>query len=137
MILLIACLNYILLTLTSTVSRSQEVGIRKTIGAARKQIILQFYTETQLLAFLSAIIGFILAAICLPLFSSLIGSELKLSFFSFRDVFVSLFVLAIGLGVLAGIYPALVMSGLKPLNMMRKFSSYRLNPYLSKILAWW
>ena len=134
-ILLIACLNYILLTLTSTVSRSQEVGIRKTIGAARKQIILQFYTETQLLAFLAAIIGFTLAVICLRLFSNLIASDLQLTYFSFTDVFVLLFVLAIGLGVLAGIYPALVMSGLKPLNMMRKFSAYRLNPYLSKILA--
>ena len=134
-ILLIACVNYILLTLTSTVSRSQEVGIRKTIGAARKQIIFQFYTETQLLALLSVMIGFILAAICLPLFSSLIGAELKLTFFSYKDVGVLLFALALMLGVLAGIYPALVISGLKALNMMRKFSAYRLNPYLSKGLV--
>ncbi|HXL56156.1 MAG TPA: ABC transporter permease, partial [Chitinophagaceae bacterium] len=134
-ILLIACLNYILLTLTGTVSRSQEVGVRKTVGAPRRQIILQFYIETQLLAFIAVIIGFLLAVICLPLFSSLIGSNLQLVFFSFQDVFIVLFALGIVLGVLAGIYPALVMSGLKPLNMMRKFSAYRLNPYLSKFLV--
>jgi len=123
-ILLIACLNYILLTLTSTVSRSQEVGIRKTIGAARKQIILQFYTETQLLAFFAVFIGFALAVTCLRLFSNLIASDLQLTYFSFTDVIVSLFVLALALGVLAGIYPALVMSGLKPLNMMRNLWSF-------------
>jgi putative ABC transport system permease protein len=134
-ILVIACLNYILLTLTSTVSRSQEVGIRKTIGAARKHVILQFYIETQLLAFFAAIGGFVLAVGCLPLFNSLTGSTLNLSFFSFADVASMLFVLAITLGVIAGVYPALVMSGLKPLNMMRKFSAYKLNPFLSKFLA--
>lgn len=51
-ILVIACLNYILLTLTSTVSRSQEVGIRKTVGASRKEVVWQFYSETQTLSFL-------------------------------------------------------------------------------------
>lgn len=134
-ILLIACLNYILLTLTGTVSRSQEVGIRKTIGAARKQIILQFYVETQLLAFISVIAGLLLAVIGLPLFGDLIGTSLKVEYFSFENVMILLLILALLLGVLAGIYPALVMSGLKPLNMLRKFSVYRLNPSLSKALA--
>jgi len=133
-ILVIACLNYILLTLTGTVSRSQEVGIRKTVGAPRRHIILQFYIETQALAFFSVIIGFVLAVICLPLFGSLTGSELTLAFFSFKQVAVLLGILSLALGISAGIYPALVMSGLKPLNMMRSFSAYRLNPFLSKFL---
>ncbi len=133
-ILLIACLNYILLTLTGTISRSGEVGIRKTIGAPRKQIILQFYIETQILAFFAVSVGLILAVVCLPLFSNLIGSNLKFSYFSFTDVSLLLIGLALILGMLAGIYPALVLSGLKPLNMMRKFSPYRLNPLLARIL---
>jgi putative ABC transport system permease protein len=133
-ILLIACLNYILLTLTGTVSRSEEVGIRKTVGASRKQIILQFYIETQLVALIAVVIGFALSVICLPVFSNLIGSDLKLEFFSFKTVAGTLCLIAIALGILAGIYPAFVMSGLRPLNMMRKFSAYRLNPYLSKFL---
>jgi putative ABC transport system permease protein len=57
LILFIACLNYILLTLTNAISRSQDVGVRKTIGAGRVQIILQYYTETQLLAFIAVIAG--------------------------------------------------------------------------------
>lgn len=133
-ILLIACLNYILLTLTGTVSRSSEVGIRKTIGAPRKQIIFQFYIETQLIAFIAVLLGLLLAVVSLPFFSSLIGINLEFSYFSFSDVVLLLFVLAFILGILAGIYPALVMSGLKPLNMMRKFSAYRLNPFVARVL---
>lgn len=55
--LIIACLNYILLTLTNALSRSQDVGVRKTMGAGRVQIVIQYYTDTQLLAFISVFIG--------------------------------------------------------------------------------
>ena len=134
-ILLIASVNYILLTLTSAASRSQDVGVRKTIGANRVQIILQYYTETQLLAFISVITGFLLAVTCLPFFNSLTGSDLQLAQFSFNEIALSLFVLAMLLGVIAGIYPALAMSGLRPLSIMRSFSAFRLNPALSKCLV--
>jgi len=134
-ILLIACLNYVLLTLTGTISRSSEVGIRKTVGAPRKQIILQFYIETQTLAFFAVFLGLIIAIACLPLFNNLIGSNMRVSFFSFPEILLMLLGLSLSLGLLAGVYPALVMSGLKPLNMMRKFSAYRLNPFLARILT--
>jgi putative ABC transport system permease protein len=134
-ILFIACLNYILLTLTSAISRSQDVGVRKTIGAGRKQIILQYYTETQLLAFIAVVFGLMLSVICLPFFSNLTGSTLSLAYFSFTDISVLLIVLAVALGLLAGIYPALTMSGLRPLNIMRGFSAYKISPVLSKSLV--
>ncbi|MFB9844328.1 ABC transporter permease [Mucilaginibacter ginsenosidivorans] len=134
-ILFIACLNYILLTLTSTMSRSQDVGVRKTIGAGRLQIILQYYAETQLLAFISVLVGLVIASACLPFFSSITGSQLQLAYFSFGQIALLLFVLAVSLGLIAGIYPALAMSGLKPLNIMRSFSAYKLNPVLSKGLV--
>ncbi|MBS1525090.1 MAG: ABC transporter permease [Bacteroidetes bacterium] len=134
-ILLIASLNYVLLTLTNTATRSQDVGIRKTIGAARLQIILQYYTETQLIAFIAVIIGFLISAACLPFFSTLTGAELQLVNFSVAEIGFSLFVLAIVLGLIAGVYPALAMSGLKPLNIMRSFSAFKLNPVLSKLLV--
>ncbi len=133
-ILFIACLNYILLTLTSAISRSQDVGVRKTIGAGRVQIIVQYYTETQVLAFIAVIAGFLLSVICLPFFSSLTGTNINLSNFSFGTIALFLFILGLALGLLAGVYPALAMSGLKPLNIMRGFSAYRINPILSKCL---
>jgi putative ABC transport system permease protein len=134
-ILFIACLNYILLTLTSTVSRSQDVGIRKTIGAGRRSIIFQYYTETQLLACIAVLIGYFIALICLPIFNGITNTDINLSSFSYSTIFLFLFSLSIILGILAGIYPALAMSGLNPLNMMRSFSAYRLNPFFSKFLV--
>jgi len=134
-ILLIACLNYVLLTLTSAISRSQDVGVRKTMGAGRKQIVLQYYTETQLLAFASVLIGFLISVACLPFFSGLTGTSLSLNSFSFINLMLMLTGLTIVLGLLAGVYPALAMSGLKPLNIMKGFSTYKINPGLSKSLV--
>ncbi|WP_439697537.1 ABC transporter permease [Mucilaginibacter sp. AW1-7] len=133
-ILVIACFNYVLLTLTNAISRSQDVGVRKTIGAGRIQIIMQYYTETQLLAFISVSAGFVLAVSVMPFFSTLTGAGISLNNFSSVNLLVLLPVLAILLGFAAGIYPAYAMSGLKPLNIMRGFSAYRINPVLSKSL---
>jgi putative ABC transport system permease protein len=133
-ILLIACLNYILLTLTNTVSRSQDVGIRKTIGAERLQIVLQYYTETQVIAFIAVAVGFVLSVICLPLFGKLTGAPIDLADIPFTSIALFLFLLAMIMGLLAGIYPALAMSGLKPLSIMRSFSAYKINPVLSRLL---
>lgn len=130
--LAIAGLNYILLTLTNTVSRSHEVGIRKTIGAPKKQIVLQFYIDSQLLAFLSVLVGFIIAILCLPFFSSLVGEPMQFEFFPVEHIIVGLFVLAIVVGIITGIYPAFVLSRLKPVSIIKKFSAYRLNPFLAK-----
>lgn len=134
-ILLIACVNYVLLTLTNTVSRSQEVGIRKTLGAARRNIVLQFLTETQILVFFSVVAGIIICIAALPYFNSLTGSLIDLSNFSPGNFLFGAICLFIFLGFTAGFYPALVMSGMRPLNMLRKFSSVRINPVLSKALV--
>jgi putative ABC transport system permease protein len=134
-ILLIASVNYILLTLTNAASHSQDVGIRKTIGASKLQVVFQYYTETQLLAIISVISGLVLAIAFLPFFNNLTGTAFSLASFSFGEIFFALLILAILLGLIAGIYPALAMSNLKPINIMRSFSTFRLNPTLSKGLV--
>lgn len=131
-ILIIVCINYVLLTLTSTAARSQEVGIRKTIGAGRKQIVTQFWVETQLLVLFSVGLGYILAVLSLPLFNKLIDANLQLKNISVLLILTMLLTLSMVLGFLAGIYPALAMSGLQPLKIMRGHSTYKLNPRLSK-----
>ena len=134
-ILVIACVNYILLALTNTVSRSQEVGIRKTMGADRKHIVWQFLTETQLLVSLAILMGLVIGITALPLFNAITGAGLDLSLFSYTDFILASVILFVLLGVTAGFYPAFLISGMKPLNMLRKFSSVRINPVLSKGLV--
>ena len=134
-ILFIACLNYILLSLTNTVARSQDVGIRKTIGSGKFNIIFQYYTETQLLACASVLLGLLMAIICLPVFNSISNTNIQITTFSLGSIFIGLIILSLVLGLLAGIYPALAMAGLKPLSSMRSFSTYRVSPLLSKFLV--
>ena len=134
-ILLIACVNYVLLTLTNTVSRSQEVGIRKTMGAGRKHIVLQFIIETQLLVLLSIFAGVLICIAAIPLFNSLTGANINITLFSFTDFAIASLGLFFMLGIIAAFYPAMIMSGMKPLNMLRKFSSVKINPVVSKGLV--
>lgn len=134
-ILLIACVNYVLLSLTNTVSRSQEVGIRKTMGASRKSIVIQFLVETQLLVLFSVIAGIILCVSTVPFFNTITGAGISLKDFPVTGLLLGAFALFILLGFAAGLYPALIMSGMRPLNMLRKFSSVKINPVLSKGLV--
>lgn len=134
-IVIIACVNYILLTLTHTVTRSQEVGVRKTMGADRKHIVGQFLVETQLLILIALFAGLILSIIVMPLFNQISGSTLSASDVSVSFFIKGGFILFVLLGLLAGVYPAFVMSGMKPLSMLRKFSSVKLSPVLSRTLV--
>ena len=131
----IACLNYVLLSLSRVAARSQEAGIRKTMGAAWKQIVTLFLTETQVLVSLSLVTGFLIAVIALPFFNSLTGVTVITDELFQWDVFLVVLSLSILLSLFAGIYPALKMAGISPLNMLRKFSTYKLNPTLSKVFV--
>jgi putative ABC transport system permease protein len=133
--LAIACLNYILLSLSRVTSRSQEAGIRKTMGAGWKQIILLFLTETRVLVSLSLLLGFIIANTALGYFNTLTNVTILPSELFHWQVLLIVAGLALFLSVIAGIYPALKMAGISPLNMLRKYSTYKLNPSLSKVFV--
>lgn len=134
-VLLIATVNYILLSLTNTVSRSQEVGVRKTIGAKRKQIVVQFWIETILITLIAVVAGIVLAVLFIPLFNNLTGATIQLVDIGVTNVSLSFAGLIALLSLLAGAYPALAMSALKPLGMMGKNATYKLNPIVSKLMA--
>lgn len=134
-LLIIVCINYVLLTLTSTAARSQEVGIRKTIGAERGQIIAQFWVETQLLVTISVLAGFVLAIIAMPFFNQLVGTNIQVQHISAWLIISMLLALSAVLGLMAGVFPALAISGLKPLQIMRGNATYKLNPRLSKVFV--
>lgn len=134
-ILLIASLNYILLAVSSGAGRSQEVGVRKVMGATRKSVVFQFWVETQIIITISVIIGMILSQLLLPFFNSLIGSNLNSSDFYIPQTAIALVVLCLVLGLLAGYYPALFISRMKPVSILKSFQTFRVNPRFSKILV--
>jgi putative ABC transport system permease protein len=114
LILLIACINYISLALTTSAARRTEVGVRKVVGAFKKQLVYQFGFESVMLAVISMVIGIGLVVLLLPAFNSF--TERNIVFFS-NDLLRILgvaFLLAFVVGILAGSYPAFFLSGFRP-----------------------
>jgi len=129
----IACLNYVLLSLSRVAVRSQEAGIRKTVGAGWRNIISMFLTETWVLVIIAMIAGFVLAVIALPYFNELTKVRIFISeIVNTQFILIALF-LSVILTIVAGIYPAIRMAGIKPLSVLTRFGTYKLNPTLSKV----
>ncbi len=119
LILSIACINFINLSLGRASGRSLEIGVRKIIGAKRKQIIHQFWTESLFLTLLALLGGVFLAAACLPLFNQL--AEKSLHFYDLynRANILCITGLLMGIGIAAGSFPSLVLAGLHPVDMLK------------------
>ena len=134
-ILLIASLNYVLLVISNSAARSQEVGVRKVMGANRKSVILQFWVETQIIVLISVLTGLLLTLLLLPVFNSMVGSDLQWRNLHWKDILPGILGLCIILGILAGYYPALIISKMKPVTILKGFRTFKINPYFSRILV--
>ncbi|MEP7143882.1 MAG: ABC transporter permease [Ferruginibacter sp.] len=118
-ILLIACINFTTLAIGRSAGRAKEIGVRKVIGSGRKQLILQFFTESLLLSILSAILGLIIAQLLLPYFNQLSENKLTFSFSRYPELIWFSVMLILLVSILAGSYPAFVLSGFKPVEVLK------------------
>jgi putative ABC transport system permease protein len=118
-ILLIACINFTTLAIGRLAGRSKEVGVRKVIGAEKRQIIFQFLAEALLLSLLSTLLGLLVAKLLLPWFNQLSGMDLHFSFVHYPMTDLLLIGVALVAGLLAGCYPALVLSNYKPVEVLK------------------
>lgn len=123
-IVLIACINFMNLATARSSKRAKEVGIRKAVGAVRSALIIQFIGEAVLTTFISVVIALGLASALLPMFNALTGKQLSLPFNEF-SFWLAILALLVVTGVVAGSYPALFLSSLKPIRVLKgslKFS---------------
>jgi putative ABC transport system permease protein len=118
-ILLIASINFTTLAIARSAGRAREVGVRKVFGGVRRQLIGQFLTESVLLSVVSAGLGCILALVLLPWFSELAGRHLAFSSQLFPQLSWMLAGLTLLVGLLAGFYPALVLSGFNTIEVLK------------------
>ena len=118
-LLLIACINFTTLAIGRSARRAREIGVRKAVGSSRPQLIAQFLTESMLLAVLSAGLGFVLAQALLPPFNDLSGRELAFSLQLYPEIAWLSGGLVLLVGLLAGSYPALALSGFKPVEVLK------------------
>jgi predicted permease len=116
-VLLLACINFMNLATARSERRAREVGVRKSVGGVRGQLVLQFLGESVLMAFLSAVLAVLLAMAALPWFSGLAGSPLRLDLgWRFMPGFAAFTVLV---GLLAGSYPALYLSSFNAVKVLK------------------
>lgn len=123
-ILIIACINFINLTTARSSDRAKEVGIKKVVGAGKLQLARQFLLESMLICLVSFILAVILSVIFLPLFNQLSGKIISTGVFTKPASVFLLLIIAMTIGFLAGIYPALVLSSFKPIAVLKgRFST--------------
>ncbi|HUR11621.1 MAG TPA: ABC transporter permease [Flavitalea sp.] len=134
-ILLIACINFINLTVARSLKRAKEIGIRKVVGSERSQLIFQFLGESFLLSLIAFLLALGLVQVSLPLFNSLANKALALSYLLDASLITGYIVLFLITGFLAGFYPALVLSRFDPAQTLYNRLRFAGKNYLSKSLV--
>ncbi|MBE9584520.1 ABC transporter permease [Mucilaginibacter sp. JRF] len=118
-VLVIACVNFMNLTTARSAERSKEVGIRKSIGAQRNQLAAQFLGETVMLALLALVLAIIMVKLSLPFVNQLSQRSLELSVFTNPMLLLGITGLAVVVGLLSGLYPALFLSSFQPVKVLK------------------
>ncbi len=127
-VLLLACINFMNLSTARSEKRAKEVGIRKTVGSLRIQLVKQFLSESTLVAFVSLICAVILVIITLPLFNSIANRHIQFPWDNYIFWLCTL-VFTLITGLLAGIYPALYLSRFQPIKVLK--GTFRVGRYAS------
>ncbi len=118
-ILLIACINFMNLATARSAKRAMEVGLRKVMGADRQLLVRQFMSETIFMALFALIIAILISWIVLPFYSNFTGKVLTLNFIHHPEYIIGLMVLVLVVGMLAGSYPSLFLSGFQPVQVLK------------------
>ncbi len=119
LILIIACINYINIATARADARAREVAIRKINGAGRQLLIKQFMTEAYVLTFFSMIMSLVIVVLLMPFYPKIFGIEIPVRFMIDWRNFAGLAGLFLGVGLLAGLYPAFYLSSLSPLKILK------------------
>ena len=123
-IILIACINFINLSTARSAERAKEVGIRKSFGAGRNLLTAQFICESILVSLIAFFFSVLFSAALIPEFNNLAGKTISRGLFENVPFLATLFVAAIALGIIAGIYPAFVLSSFEPVKVLKgRFST--------------
>ncbi len=122
-LLLLACINFINLTTAQASQRAKEIGIRKTIGSTKKQITIQFLSETFLLTLIATLLSIGLTPLLLKIFADFIPEGLHFSLSRQPEIILFLIGLVIVVSLLSGFYPALLLSSYKPVLVLKNQTS--------------
>ncbi len=118
-IILIACINFMNLPTAKSMIRIKEIGIRKTVGSTRKQLLHQFLGESIFTSVLALFLGVFLVLLLLPGFNNIIGRQIGFQGLNLPTVIIGLVAFAVVVGMIAGVYPAFYLSSFRPVNVIK------------------
>jgi len=118
-LLILACINFVNLTTAQASQRAKEIGIRKTMGSSKIQLVFQFLNETFLLTLLATLLSLMLVPLLLKIFADFIPDGLHYDLIHRPDMIVFMSILLVGVSLLSGFYPAIVLSGYKPIQVLK------------------
>jgi putative ABC transport system permease protein len=118
-ILLIACINYMNLSTARSALRAREIGVRKVVGAQKKELVAQFLSESVLICWIAISLSLIFTWLALPWLNRISGQQLSIPLLFQWQVLIPLFISPFVVGILSGIYPALFMSSFKPVLVLK------------------
>jgi ABC-type antimicrobial peptide transport system permease subunit len=122
-LLLLGSINFVNLTTANAAHRAKEIGIRKTMGSSRKQLVWQFLSETFLITLVATLLSVCLTPLLFSLFSGYIPEGLHIDFLQKPVILLFLLLLTIFVSFISGLYPAIILSGYKPVLVLRGQSS--------------
>jgi len=120
LILIIACANYTNLATAQSAGRSGEIGMRKVMGASRRQVFMQFISESSVITFVAAALAFILSMLMIPYFNNITGKQFTPDVLLQPMPVIALIVFCLLVSFFAGLYPALVLSGMQIMGVLKK-----------------
>ncbi|MEQ9592001.1 MAG: FtsX-like permease family protein [Cyclobacteriaceae bacterium] len=136
LILTIAVINFMNLTTAKSAERAKEIGVRRTLGAFKKQLSFQFIGESLLVALFSMTLAGLAVEISLPYFNLLSGKELEINFLHNPSIVATILGIGVITGVLAGLYPSTVLSSINPVQILKgKFVTSKGGSLFSQILV--
>ncbi|MEH3115572.1 ABC transporter permease [Pedobacter terrae] len=118
-ILLIACINFMNMATAKSEKRAKEVGIKKTIGANRSSLILQFLTESMVLTLVAVVLAIALLELSIPAFNQLLNINIGISYFSLTS-WLGILAIVLVTGLIAGSYPAFYLSAFNPIQTLKR-----------------
>jgi putative ABC transport system permease protein len=119
LLLIIACINFINLSTARALLRSREIGVRKTLGAEKSTLMRQFMLESTLFMVVAVLLGFLVSMIAYSYTTTFLGREFVLTEFGAIEVIGSILLLTVIISALAGFYPSVILSSLKPIQSLR------------------
>lgn len=123
-LILLASINFINLSTAQAFKRVKEIGIRKISGVNRLQLTAQFFSETLMISYIAALIGWLLSRFIFDYLEYFIGYKLNPDILQYPKSIVFLLILATGTGLLAGLYPSIVMAGLNPFSTKKSLVTF-------------